>query len=307
MIMMKKSGADKRKGKLNNAGFSLVEVLVAMAVLAILSIPVLGSFSNAARINHKARKEENANTVASDIVEQFKSVSMSRILEDYAGKYTESSGKYIFRETKEGTNGEEYTVVTELDPGIYNSGDDSDKNYNNNINSYVNSVKNIVLREDLYSHDIDAENYFKERYTAGFDENKIEIATLPGAPNQRGYISYWILDPKKTQEVINRMIYRDKPTLDGTKFKAGIMYSPRKEEEAQAMKEKLSELGFEVNMLKITHLSHTRFVANKNDVTIDFLNWLQKKMPELNNMQFIYDPTETFSVGSDFTIVLAEG
>ena len=49
------------------------------------------------------------------------------------------------------------------------------------------------------------------------------------------------------------------------------------------------------------------FVANKNDVTIDFLNWLQKKMPELNNMQFIYDPTETFSVGSDFTIVLAEG
>ena len=175
--MIKKSGADKRKGKLNNAGFSLVEVLVAMAVLAILSIPVLGSFSNAARINHKARKEENANTVASDIVEQFKSVSMSRILEDYAGKYTESSGKYIFRETKEGTNGEEYTVVTELDPGIYNSGDDSDKNYNNNINSYVNSVKNIVLREDLYSHDIDAENYFKERYTAGFDKNKIEKTT----------------------------------------------------------------------------------------------------------------------------------
>ena len=150
MFMMKKSGSDKRKGKLNNAGFSLVEVLVAMAVLAILSIPVLGSFSNAARINHKARKEENANTVASDIVEQFKSVSMSRILEDYAGKYTESSGKYIFRETKEGTNGEEYTVVTELDPGIYNSGDDSDKNYN---------------------------NYFKERYTAGFDKNKIEKTT----------------------------------------------------------------------------------------------------------------------------------
>ena len=33
---------------------------------------------------------------------------------------------------------------------------------------------------------------------------------------------------------------------------------------------------------------------------------LQKKMPELNNIQFIYDPTGTFSVASDFTIVLAE-
>ena len=33
----------------------------------------------------------------------------------------------------------------------------------------------------------------------------------------------------------------------------------------------------------------------------------KKKMPELNKIQFVYDPTENFSVGSDFTIVLAEG
>ena len=138
------------------------------------------------------------------------------------------------------------------------------------------------------------------------DKNKVEIATLPGAPNQRGHISYWILDPVKTQEVINRMIYRDKPNTEGVKFKAGIMYSPKREADAELMKEKLTELGFEVNMLKITHLSHTRFVANKNQVTLDFFNYMQKKMPELNNMQFIYDPTEMFSVGSDFTIVLAE-
>ena len=144
-------------------------------------------------------------------------------------------------------------------------------------------------------------------YLRGLDENHIEIALLPGAPNQKGYISYWIIDPVKTQEVINRMIYRDKPALDGTKFKAGIMYSPLKEAQAQALKEKLNELGYEVNMLKITHLSHTKFVANKNAVSVDFFNWLQKKIPELDNMQFIYDPTETFSVGSDFTLVLAEG
>ena len=138
------------------------------------------------------------------------------------------------------------------------------------------------------------------------DENKIEIATLPGSPNQRGYISYWILDPVKTQEMINRMIYRVKPQMDGTKFKAGIMYSPKREEDAVALKEKLNDLGFEVNMLKITHLSHTRFVANKNNVTVDFFNWLQKKLPELQHIQFIYDPTEMYSVGSDFTMVLAE-
>ena len=139
------------------------------------------------------------------------------------------------------------------------------------------------------------------------DKNKIEIATLPGAPNQRGYISYWILDPIKTQEVINRMIYRDKPIQDGTRFKAGIMYSPTREADAERIKEKLNDLGFEVNMLNITHLSHSRFVANKNAVTIEFYtDYLEKKIPEIQNMQFVYDPTENFSVGSDFTIVLAE-
>lgn len=141
----------------------------------------------------------------------------------------------------------------------------------------------------------------------GVDENKIEIATLPGAPNQKGYISYWILDPQKTQEVIDRIIYRDKVEADFSKFKAGVMYSPLKEKEALIIQDQLKDLGFEVNMLKITHLSHTRFVANKNEVSVDFYNWLQKKMPQLNKVQFVYDPTENFSVGSDFTIVLAEG
>lgn len=140
----------------------------------------------------------------------------------------------------------------------------------------------------------------------GIDNNKIEIATLPGAPNQRGYISYWILDPVKTQEVINRMIYRDKPSLDGAKFKGGIMYSPRREEDAEKLKEKFNDLGYEVNMLKLTHLSHSRFVANKNNVTMEFFNYLEKKIPEIQNFQFVYDPTENFSVGSDFTVVLAE-
>jgi hypothetical protein len=144
-------------------------------------------------------------------------------------------------------------------------------------------------------------------FARGVDENKIEIATLPGAPNQKGYISYWILDPKKTQDVIDRMIYRDKIEADFTQFKAGIMYSPLKEKEAEHIKQELSDMGFEVNMLKITHLSHTRFVANKHEVSVDFYNRLQKKIPELNNIQFVYDPTENFSVGSDFTIVLAEG
>ena len=138
------------------------------------------------------------------------------------------------------------------------------------------------------------------------DKNKIEIATLPGAPNQKGYISYWILDPEKTQQMINRMIYRDKPDVVEQNFDGGIMFSPRRNADAYAMKEKFESLGYKVNMLEIAHLSHSKFVANKHAVTLEFFNHLQKKLPELDNMQFIYDPSGNYSVGSDFTLVLAD-
>ncbi len=166
----------------------------------------------------------------------------------------------------------------------------------------VLNIANKYIKTDMSFYEL-------SQYAAmarNIDNSKIEIATLPGAPNQKGYISYWILDPVKTQEVINRMIYRDKPNVEDVKFKGGIMYSPKREADAEVIKEKLNDLGFEVNMLKITNLSHSRFVANKNTVTLEFYNSLQRRLPEIRNNQFIYDPTENFSVGSDFTIVLAE-
>ena len=75
-----------RKGKLNNSGFSLVEVLVAIVILAIISLPVLSTFSNAARINAKARRTENANTAINNIVEEARIVSLDN-LADGNGKY----------------------------------------------------------------------------------------------------------------------------------------------------------------------------------------------------------------------------
>ncbi len=166
----------------------------------------------------------------------------------------------------------------------------------------VLNIANNYIKTDMSFYEL-------SQYAAlarNIDNNKIEIATLPGAPNQKGYISYWILDPVKTQEVINRMIYRDKFVTDVANFKGGIIYSPMREADAEALKKKLNDLGYEVNMLKLTHLSHSRFVANKNAVTLEFFVSLQKKIPELKNYQFVYDSTENFSVGSDFTVVLAE-
>jgi LCP family protein required for cell wall assembly len=166
----------------------------------------------------------------------------------------------------------------------------------------VLNVANTYIKTDMSFYELSQ----YATLARGIDKNKVEIATLPGAPNQRGHISYWILDPAKTQEVINRMIYRDKPNIEGYKFKGGIMYSPSRANDAEILKQKINKLGYEINTLQISHLSHPRFVANKNEVTIEFYNYLQKKLPEIQDMQFIYDPTEMFSLGCDFTIILAE-
>lgn len=138
-----------------------------------------------------------------------------------------------------------------------------------------------------------------------FDINKIEVATLPGRPNRKGSISYWILDPDKTQEVINRLIYRDEPTISDKKFVAGIMYSPEKEQDAMELKAQFQDLGFEVNCVGRGHLPHSQFVANSNSVSNEFFNWLKKKTPKIKENQFVYDPNRFYCSNSDFVVILS--
>lgn len=152
--------------------------------------------------------------------------------------------------------------------------------------------------------------YEMSQYAAlakSFDMNKIQVATLPGAPNKKGSVSYWILDPDKTQEVINRLIYRDQPNVaDNKNFTAGIMYSPEKAQQAMKIKSELQELGYEVNCVGRAHLPHSQFVANSDTVSGDFFNWLKKKVPEIKHNQFVYDANKFYCVDSDFVIIVSE-
>ena len=139
------------------------------------------------------------------------------------------------------------------------------------------------------------------------DMDKIEIAMLPGAPNKKGYISYWILDPEKTQEVVDRLIYREKvnPQDIAPQMKAGIMYSEGNADEAALVKEQLTNLGISVTCTGHVNKTHTQFVAHSKQVTNDYFNWLKKKTPSIIGYQFVYDPTNNYCSGTDFTVVIA--
>lgn len=58
--------------KKDNKGFSLVELLVAMTILAIIVAPLLGVFVLSAKLNRRARGNSNATTIAEDIMEGIK-------------------------------------------------------------------------------------------------------------------------------------------------------------------------------------------------------------------------------------------
>ena len=133
----------------------------------------------------------------------------------------------------------------------------------------------------------------------------VQFATLPGSPSKKGYISYWILDPEKTQEVVDRLVHRDKPAQSDKKLVAGIMYSFDKENEAMKIKDQLKSNGYDVNCIGRAHLPHSQVIGHNAAVTNDFIVWLKKKVPEIRQSQFVYDPVRMYCVHSDFTIIVS--
>ncbi len=137
------------------------------------------------------------------------------------------------------------------------------------------------------------------------DMTTVQVATLPGSPSQRGSISYWILDPEKTQDIINRLVYRDKPkALDGP-VSVGILYTPDMESKAIDIKQSLENIGMKVNMKSAAKLGHDHIAIHNLDLPNDVIVGIKKNVPEMKNKQTVYDPIGLNKAARDFTIVLA--
>ena len=137
------------------------------------------------------------------------------------------------------------------------------------------------------------------------DTSSIQVATLPGTPSTKGIVSYWILDPDKTQEIINKLVYRDKSAPLTEALSVGILYTPSREAVARELKMHLEQSGAIVKMQNRSRLTHDHIAIHNLDVSGDTIDSLKKTIPEMKEKQTVYDPVGFNKAAKDFTVVLA--
>ncbi|MBD5519723.1 MAG: prepilin-type N-terminal cleavage/methylation domain-containing protein [Lachnospiraceae bacterium] len=114
---------------LDNKGFTLIEVLLAVFVLAIVIVPLFHSFVSSHRINGKSKQYMRATTLAQDEMEIFEREKIADLIDpdkfDYLGEdgnpvQPDSDGVYTFiRENidnNSGSNVSKFDVEVTLDP-----------------------------------------------------------------------------------------------------------------------------------------------------------------------------------------------
>ena len=150
--------------------------------------------------------------------------------------------------------------------------------------------------------------YQMSQYAAAardIDLNKVEFVMLPGGPNKKGIISYWILDPEKTQQIINRLIYRQKIEMAQNEFTVGLMYSRLKEIEAMAIREELKSAGYEVNCTgKSSMIEESQIIGYNTQISNDMIKKMQRKIPEISKFHYVHNPVRSYCNTSDVVITI---
>ena len=173
--------------QLNNEGFSLIELLIAIVILSIIVVPLLHSFVTSARTNAKSRNTMHATAIAEEVMEQFEAHTLEEMADTYEAAtptgFTNSVQKdasldvdgdgaaedgiwqYTFRDEK--TTSGIYDVVVTLDPNGYTALNEKDIVNIQNLAGNLNAV--YSESEDAAQ---EAYGYF-EAYSGGRDVMEI--------------------------------------------------------------------------------------------------------------------------------------
>ena len=171
----------------------------------------------------------------------------------------------------------------------------------------IRKIPDALKIASLYTR-TDLNLYQMSQYAAiarDIDLNKVEFVMLPGAPNKKGIISYWILDPEKTQQIINRLIYHKKTEIAENEISFGIMYDKSREADAISIKEQLKTSGYDVNCTgRSTSIENSEIIGYNTQISHDMIKSVQKTIPEISRFKYNHNAVRNFCNTSDVVITL---
>ena len=176
-------------GKQNSdKGFSLVELIIVVSILAIAAVPLMRSMAMATRVNAKAQSMQNATSLAESVMEEVKSTPIDKLKSTYGKDF--SGGVMTF--TKEGvtaTQGEKFDATVTIDINKYSDDSDTSTEAGKVIAANklklpaieeVDTLSQAVLTSDreFNRYDKAAQSFFNEKKADYKPENPATAATI---------------------------------------------------------------------------------------------------------------------------------
>lgn len=139
-----------RGRKLNKKGMTLIEVVTAMAILAIVITPVLRIFASTSGTNLRSRRRQRATVVAEATMESFKAYSVEQLCKQFM------SGGFKGTENMVSSSSGNPTTMSVV--GIYATGESSplkaDQTLNRDASAYRFKVNNVASESVFYDVEI---------------------------------------------------------------------------------------------------------------------------------------------------------
>lgn len=83
-----------KKQKMNNLGMTLVEIVVAIAIIGMVAVPLMNMFVSGMRTNRKAKETEAAQIAAQNVAEAFEATDINDLFDQMNANGTIEVGKY---------------------------------------------------------------------------------------------------------------------------------------------------------------------------------------------------------------------
>ncbi len=182
-------------GKEKNKGFTLIELIVSVAILAIITAPFLNAFVIAAKNNSNSRVKQTVTNHSESIMEKFKAESFEMLsqefkyidvgeIDGYAGQnyyyYDSANAEYVFNVNAAKLSGNSesgYSATVKMKPQTYSAPDLADID-----NSLTSILISEVYRNDdeginsLYSEISGLPDYDKNsQFKSNLDPNTISM------------------------------------------------------------------------------------------------------------------------------------